>query len=152
MKVVLLENIPNLGKKWQVKEVALGYAKNYLIPRGLAKIATPKAIMETSHLEELEAKKAEEALKLVQALVERIDGQELVIPVKVGEGGEVYGSVSAEMIAGALQKMGFKELTKSQVVLDEPIRDLGEHPVLLNFDHGLEAEIKVIVVEEKEKE
>ena len=82
MRVVLLQDIENLGKKYEVKEVKDGYARNFLIPQGLAKPATKEAIIWLETQKEIEAKKAEEELKKIQEKATAIDGQELIIPVK----------------------------------------------------------------------
>jgi len=149
MKVVLLEDVEKLGKKFEVKEVSDGYARNYLIPKGLAKPATKEVLEWVKIQKEIEEKRAEQELKKVQAMATRVDGQEVVIPVKVGEEGQLYESVGAQKIWEELKKLGFG-LKKSQIELEKPIKELGEFPVKVKFDHNLEAEIKVIVVEEEE--
>jgi len=148
MRVVLLEDIENLGKKYEVKEVADGYARNFLIPKGLAKPATEEAIKWAEIQKEIEEKKAEEELKKVQEFASSIEGLEVVIPVKMGEEGQLYESVNAQKISEKLKEMGF-EIKKSQILLEEPIRELGEFPIKIHFEHNLEAEIRVIIVEEK---
>ncbi len=150
MKIILLKDIENLGKRWDVKEVKRGYAKNFLLPKGLVQIATSKNMESLEERRELEKKKAEEELKLVQKQASLIDGTEVTIPVKVEEEGTVYGSVTSQMMAEELAKLGFKDIRNSQIVLESPIKELGEFPVIVTFEHNLEAEIKVIVVEEKE--
>jgi len=148
MRVVLLEDIENLGKKYEIKEVADGYARNFLIPKGLAKPATEEAIKWAEIQKEIEEKKAEEELKKVQEFASSIEGLEVVIPVKMGEEGQLYESVNAQKISEKLKEMGF-EIKKSQILLEEPIRELGEFPIKIHFEHNLEAEIRVIIVEEK---
>jgi len=149
MKIILLNDIENLGKKWEVKRVKRGYAVNHLIPRGLVKIVTPHAMKELEKQKEFETKRAEEELKATQEQASLIDGLEVVIPLKVGEEGEIYGSVTNQIIIDKLHELGFKNLKKTQVVLSTPIRELGEFPIIIRFEHNLEAEIKLIVVEEK---
>lgn len=149
MKVVLLEDVDNLGKKYEVKTVKDGYAKNFLIPKGLAKKATKDVLKWVKMQNEIAAKKAEDELKKVQELASSIDGQEVVIPVKIGEGGQMFESVNAQKILDKLKELGFT-VKKNQIMLDSPIKELGEFPVKIKFSHNLEAEIKVIVSEEKE--
>ncbi len=151
MRVIILQDVENLGKKGDVKEVADGYARNFLLPNKLVKLATNAALEELEKIQDLEAKKAEEALKHMQEIVSQIDGQEIEILVKIKETGEIYGSVTPFKISQALKKKGF-DIKKTQVILKEPIKKTGEHPVTINFDHGLEAEIKAIIVEEPKKE
>lgn len=148
MRVILLQDIENLGKKYEVKEVKNGYARNFLIPKGLAKPATKKSLKWIEMQKEIETKKAEEALKKVQELASVIDGQEIVIPVKIGEEGQLFESVTSQKIIEKLKESGF-EIKKNQIGLPEPIKELGEFPVKIKFEHNLEAEIKVIIAEEK---
>lgn len=151
MKVILLKDIENLGKESDVKEVADGYARNFLLPNNLVMLATKAALEELEKKKELELKKAEEELKRTQELVSQIDGQEIEILVKVKDNGEIYGSITPFKINQALKKKGF-DIKKTQVTLKEPIKKIGEYPVTINFDHGLEAEIKTIIAEEKKEE
>jgi len=151
MRVIILQDVENLGKQGDVKEVADGYARNFLLPNKLAKLATDTALEELEKIKGLEAKKAEEALKHTQKIVSQIDGQEIEILVKGKETGEIYGSVTPFKISQALKKKGF-DIKKTQVIIKEPIKKIGEYPVIINFDHGLEAEIKAIVAEESKKE
>jgi large subunit ribosomal protein L9 len=148
MKVILLKDIENLGKKYEIKEVSDGYARNYLIPKKLAKVANEKNLKWLEKQKEKEEKKAEEELKKVQEAASAIDGQEIVIPVKVGEDGQLFESINIQKIHERLKELGF-EIKKSQILLESPIKELGEFPVKIKFPHNLEAEIKIIVTEEK---
>lgn len=147
MRVILLKDVENLGKENDVKEVADGYARNFLLPNGLVKPATKQVLEELEKMKELVTQKAEEELKAIQELASRVDGQEIEISMKLKEDGEIYGSVTPYKISQALKKKGF-EVKKTQINLKEPIKKLGEHSAAINFDHGLEAEVKVIVSEE----
>ena len=151
MRIIILRDIENLGKEGEVKEVADGYARNFLLPNKLVKLATRAAVEELEKIKDLEARKAEEALKHIQGTVSQVDGQEIEILVKSKETGEIFGSVTPFKISQALKKKGF-DIKKTQVILKEPIKKIGEYPVTINFDHGLEAEIKAIVAEEPKKE
>ena len=148
MKIILLQDIDNLGKKYEIKEVADGYARNFLIPKGLAKPATKENLKWLESQKEIEVKKAEEELKKVEAVATNIDGQEIIILVKVGAEGQLFESITSQKIYEKLKELGF-EIKKSQIDLPEPIKELGEYPVKIKFEHNLEAEIKIIVVEEK---
>jgi len=148
MRVILLQDVENLGKKYDVKEVANGYARNFLIPKGLARIATEENLKWLETQKEIEAKKAEEELKRIQEIAANIDGQEIIIPVKVGEEDQLFESITFQKIYEKLKELGF-EIKKNQIDLSEPIKELGEYPVKIKFEHNLEAEIRVIVVEEK---
>lgn len=148
MRIILLQDIENLGQRGDVKEVADGYARNFLLPNKLVKIATKEAIEALEKEKKLAVQKAEEELKSIQEFVSKIDRQEIEISVKIKENGEIYGSITPTKLSQALKKKGF-DVKKTQVNPKEPIKKLGEYPVTINFDHGLEAEIKVIVTEEK---
>ncbi len=148
MRVILLEDIENLGKKYEVKEVKDGYARNFLIPKGLVKIATKENLKRLESQKEKEAEKAGEVLKKIQTLVTTINGQEITIPVKVGKEGQLFESVTSQKIYEKLKEAGFK-IKKKQIELPQPIKELGEFPVKIKFDHNLEGEIVVITTEEK---
>ena len=150
MRVILLQDVDNLGKKYEIKEVKDGYARNFLIPKGLAKPATKEALKWLTTQKEVEAQKAEEELKRVQEVASAIDGQEVIIPVKIGEEGQLFESITSQKIFEKLKELGF-EIKKTQFDLKEPIKELGEFPVKIKFEHNLEAEIKVIITKEAEK-
>ncbi len=148
MKVILLQNIENIGKKFDVKEVKNGYARNFLIPKGLVKLATKEALKWLETQKEIQEKNAEGELKGVQETVSKIDGLEVIIPVKIGEKGQFFEKIDPRDISEKIKEAGFK-IKKNQIDLAEPIKELGEFPVKIKFEHNLEAEIKVIIVEEK---
>ena len=152
MKVILLQDIEKLGKKFEVKEVKNGYARNFLIPQGLAKPATEEALAWLDVQKEIKEKKAEEDLQKIQEKASAIDDQEIIIPVKVGDEDQLFESVTSQKIAEKLKEAGF-DVKKNQIDLAEPIKELGEFPVKIKFEHNLESEIRVIITkEEKEKE
>lgn len=148
MKVILLKDIQDLGKKYEVKEVKNGYARNFLIPQGLVKTATRQALKWLETRKEIIEKEIEEDLKKEQEVASTLDGLELNIAVKVGEEGQLFESINSQKIADKLKEMGF-EVKKSKIILEEPIKTLGEFPIKINLEHNLEVEIRVIVVEEK---
>lgn len=147
MKVILLQDIPKIGKKFDVKEVADGYARNFLLPKGLIKPATEEAL-KTLEAEKLAAaKKAEEELKMVEQTVSQLDGQEIEIFSKADESGKLFGAITPLKIAKVLKEKGF-EAKKNQIKIAEPIKTIGEHEITLEMEHGLEAKIKLIVSEQ----
>jgi len=148
MKVILLEDIENIGKKFDIKDVKSGHARNLLIPQGLAKPATKENLKWLQEQKEIIEKKAEEGLKKAQGVASNVDGVEVSIPVKVGEEGQLFESVNNVKIAEKLKEMGF-DIKKSQINLPEPIKELGEFPVKISLDHNLEVEINLIISEEK---
>ena len=151
MKVILLKDVDKIGKKFEVKEVKSGYARNFLIPQGLAQPATKEAIIWLETQKEIEEKKAEDALKKFQEVASSIDDQEVIIQVKIGEEGQLFESINAQKIADKLKEAGF-DIKKTQIELAEPIKDLGEYPVKIKFEHNLEAEIRVILQKEEKEE
>jgi large subunit ribosomal protein L9 len=148
MRVILLKDVDKVGKKYETKEVKNGYARNFLIPNGLAKPATKEAIVWLETQKEIEEKKSEKELKKTQEVASTFDGQEIIIPVKIGkERDQLFESITAQKISEKLKELGL-EIKKNQIELPEPIKELGEYPVKIKFEHNLEAEIKVIVVTE----
>ena len=148
MRIILLQDIENLGKKYEVKDVKDGYARNFLIPKGLAKLATEKAIKWAEEQKEAEEKKVEEELRKIQELASSIEGQEVVISAKVGEEGQLFKKINSQDISEKLAELGFN-VKKEQIMLEKPISELGEFAVKIRFAHNLEAEIRVVVTEEK---
>ncbi len=146
MRVILLQDIENLGKKYDLKQVADGYARNFLIPKGLAKIVTKQALKWLEVQREIEDNKDEEALKKVQAVANKIEGIEIVMSAKVGDKGELFEGITAQKLSEKLKGMNF-DIKKSQINLAEPIKELGEFPIKINFEHKLEAEVTLIVNE-----
>ena len=148
VKVILLQDVKEIGKKHDVKEVKDGYARNFLFAKNLAKAATPEALKWLETQKEIEAKKSEEDLKKIQDLASAVDGQEVLLPVKVGDEGQLFESITASKISEKLKEMGF-EVKKNKIELVEPIKEMGEFSIKIRFEHNLEAEIKVIVTEER---
>ncbi|MDX9893285.1 MAG: 50S ribosomal protein L9 [Patescibacteria group bacterium] len=143
MKVVLLKNVDNLGHVGDVKEVALGYARNFLIPKGLATEATPKAIEEVETNKAKMAKQAEDDLANAEKLAQRLEGQTVEISAKASDEGTLYAAVSAAKVASALKDKGF-EVNKNQINAGH-IKEIGEHELVVNLDHGLEARITLVI-------
>ena len=148
MKVILLKDVEKIGKQYEVKEVAQGHAMNFLIPKGLAKLATAESLKWLESQKEILRVKAEDDLKKAQALATSLDGQEVVISIKAGDEQQLFEAVTAQKISEKLKENGF-EVKKTQIILQDPIKELGEFPVKISFSHNLEAEIKIIVIEEK---
>lgn len=144
MKVILLQDVKKVGKKWEVKNVSDGYARNFLLPNKLARPATPMALKELNKEMNKQEEVATEELQKTEELAASLDGYELAMEEKAGDTGKLYASVSDDKILKALAKNGFK-VRKDSINLPNPIKEVGEYEVFLEFDHGLEAEIKVII-------
>lgn len=147
MRIILLKDVPNLGQKGEIKEVALGYARNFLIPQGLAEIATPQIIAEIERQKVIEEKLAEQELKKVEDLAAKLDGREFEVPVKISETGTLYATITPLKISTILKNKGFN--IKKEQIITEPIKELGEHEVLIRLPHNLEAKINLIVNKEE---
>lgn len=148
MKIILIKDVEKLGKKYEIKEVSSGYARNYLIPKDLAIQASEKLLKWAEAQREKEEKKADGKLKKVSEFVSAIDGLEIEITVKVGKEDQFFEKINQQKISEGLKELGF-EIKKSQIELEKPLEELGEFPVKIKFEHNLEAEVKIIITEEK---
>ncbi len=146
MKVVLLENVDKLGSAGEVKNVSDGFARNYLIPKRLAQPATQQALKKVEKQLEDRLKKNEEELKENQKIADQINKKELTIIRKAKEG-KLFGSVSEEDIAKALKKENVN-ISKENVSLENPIKEVGEYKVKINLEHNIEATLRIFVKEE----
>ncbi|MGE3179276.1 MAG: 50S ribosomal protein L9 [Vicinamibacterales bacterium] len=147
MDVILREHIDNLGRRGEIVKVADGYARNYLLPRKLALVATEgnKRQVERERAK-FEAKEAAER-EAAQAVASRLSGIELVITRRVGETEALYGSVTSADIAEALAAKGF-EIDRRKLGLDEPIKRVGDFDIPIKLQRDVTATIKVHVVPE----
>ena len=149
MKVILLENIDNLGKKNEIKDVPAGFARNFLIPKGLVLIATQENIKKLEEEKNKEQEKSSKELEEMEKQASQLDGMEVVIEMKTGKEGQLFQSINKQKISERLKELGF-DINKNNVDLKTPIKELGEFSIKIKFEHNLEAEIKIIVSEEKE--
>jgi len=148
MKLILKEEVENLGEAGDLVEVKAGYGRNYLLPQGFAVVATDA---NERLVEEIRAKRAEreEASKIAaQALAVSLTGVSVNVKRKVSEGDNLYGSVTAADISAALAEEGF-EIGKDQVRLEAPIKTLGVFEVPLQLPYAVEAAIKLWVVKDE---
>ena len=147
MEVILREHVDNLGRRGEIVKVADGYARNYLLPRKLALLATAgnKKQIERERVK-LEAKEADER-KVAEALAARLGAVEIVITRKVGETDALYGSVTASDIAEALAAQGI-DLDRRKLQLAEPIKQIGDVDVPVKLTRDVTGSVKVRVVAE----
>ena len=150
MRVILLEDIENVGKKYELKEVADGYARNFLFPKGLAKVATDEAIEWADNLLAAEDQKAAQELETAGDIATNLDGMEIELKVKVGDKDQLFEKIDAAKIAHKLKELSF-DVKKAQVDLKDPIEVLGEFQVKIKLEHNLEATVKIIIVPENSK-
>lgn len=144
MKVILLQDVKGQGKKGEIKDVAEGYARNYLLPRGLAVEASGGHLKQHKQQEELAAGKKAKVLAAAQAVAAKMDGLNVEIQARVGEGGRLFGSVTSADIASALKKRGFT-VDKRKIELMEPIKSLGTFPVRVKLHPDVEVRLEVLV-------
>jgi large subunit ribosomal protein L9 len=149
MKVILLKNVEGVGRAGEVVEVANGHARNFLFPRGLAAQATESRVKEAERQKSHAATEAQIALEEVQGHVVALDGKTILITRKVGPEGSLFGAVTARDIATEIERELHIKLPKGVVRLKEPLKHVGEKPVHLEFPHGLEADMIVIVEAEQ---
>jgi len=151
MKVLLCEDIKKLGWLGDVVDVTVGYARNYLLPQGLAKVATDGNIRAIA---KEKAKRSEQRLqqrRRMEKAVEAVNGAEAVLAARANEQGGLFGSVTETMIAANLRAQGF-EVADEIVRLPEHIKSLGTHEVTLRFAEDLTATVRVVVVPEQVEE
>lgn len=148
MKVILTENMLNLGPIGKVVSVADGYARNYLLPQGLALEATGKNVKQLEHQKRMLAQKREQIRKEMQSLAEKLNEVVLTFPRKVIEEDKLYGSVSLGDIQAELAALGY-ELDRRVIQLEQPLKQLGEFSVKVRVDPEISSTIKVVVTREE---
>ena len=149
MKVILQQDVKGQGKKGQLIEVSEGYARNFLLPRKLAVLATADA-MNTMKLQE-KAKKAEEARQKAEAeaIAEKLGSAQVKVTARAGANGKLFGAVTSKDVSDALSAQHGIELAKQKIVLDEPIKAFGTYQLKAKLGHEVSGTIHVLVVEEK---
>ena len=147
MEVILKEDIANLGKVGEVVRVRDGYARNYLLPRGLVLVADKKNLKSFEHEKRVVASQKERVLKQAQTMADKLLEVSLVIPVKTGAEGKLFGSVTNIDIEKALKAKGFA-VERRRIHLDEPIKVVGEYEVPVRLTSEVTANLKVSVVSE----
>lgn len=145
MKVILLQNIKNLGRKWDVKEVSDGYARNFLLPKKLTEIATKTELQKIEKLKEKEAIEEKKDLEKIQALADQLQGKAIVIKAK-NKDGKLFGSITTKDIVKELKKENIVISAKA-LTLEMPIKEIGEFEIRVNLEHGIETQLSVIIEE-----
>jgi len=149
MKIILTRDVPNLGKIGQIKNVADGYARNYLLPQGLAKLATPGALKEVEQLQQAEHKKATRRKAEAQEIANQLANISLTFQARAGENDRLYGSITSADIATKILEMTGQEIDKRKVELDDPIRALGSHQVQIRLAPEVTATVTITVEREE---
>lgn len=149
MKVLLLKDVYKLGRAGDVKKVADGYGRNFLLPQKLAVLATPGALKQVEKIRsQAEIRRTEQNSEL-KGLAEQINGVTVVFPAKAGETGKLYGSITTQDVATAIQEKTRFEVKKQQIDM-QPIRNLGEYTAHVRLTMDLVPEVKIIVHREGE--
>jgi large subunit ribosomal protein L9 len=150
--VLLIQDVPGLGKVGDVKKVADGYGRNYLIPRGLAKPATAGELKQVEQHKRAAVKQAAHDLADAQAVAKRLEGLTLTFSARAGEGTKLYGSITSGDIAERLSQKLERDFDRRKIHLEESLRQLGTHEVTIRLTHDLAPTITVIIEREQEPE
>lgn len=149
MKVILLQDVKSLGKKGEIVNVSDGYARNMILPKKLGVEANSRNLNDLKLQNQHEEKVAKENLAAAQAFAKELENVTVTVTIKTGEGGKVFGSVSAKEIAEAAKKQLDLDIDKKKLQLGSPIKSLGYTSVPLRLHPKVTAQLKVHVTEEK---
>lgn len=149
MEVLLLKNVEQLGQAGDIRRVADGYARNYLIPHGLATIATPGAIKQAEQHRHAGDRRRAKELSEAQALARDLDGMTVTFQARAGEADRLYGSITNAHIAEALSEKLGQPVDRRKIELEEPLKELGIHAVTVRLAFDAEAKVTVIIEREE---
>ena len=145
MKVILKQDVQGSGKKGDIIEVNDGYAKNFLLKKGLAELASSSAVNELTMKNNAKSYHKAEEIKEIAALANKIDGSTIELGIKIGENGKTFGSITSKEIASKLLELGYT-IDKKKIILKDPIKHVGEYSVQIRFIENVQAKITVKVV------
>jgi large subunit ribosomal protein L9 len=145
MKVLFKKDVADVAKAGQVKEVADGYARNFLIPRGLAVAATPQALKQVAELQAAAARHAVEEELTAQGLKEKLESKPVVVEAKAGQQGRLYGSITTSDVATAIQKQLGTTLDRRDLEINDPVRQIGSYQVTARLHRTVTATVTVEV-------
>ena len=149
MKVILKQDVKGKGKKGQMIEAAEGYARNFLIPKGLAMVATADAVNTMNLQAKAKAKADAEAKAEALAIAEKLKSCQVKIAAKGGEGGKLFGAITGKEISAALQEQFALAIDGKKLVLDQPIKSFGSYEVKAKLGYEVSGTVYVLVIEEK---
>ena len=147
MKIILMTDVPSLGHRGELKEVATGYARNFLLPKKLAVPATPGNLQNLEHLKRQRVREEAKARQEADATAARVAGLDLRVTARASEDGRLYGSVTAQDVVDFLERNGVT-VEKRRILLEEPIKALGEYRVGVRLHAEVTAELPVTVARE----
>jgi len=145
MKVLLIKDVKSLGKKGEVKEVKDGYGKNFLIGKGFARNATPEILEQHAKDELIVAQNLEKEVNVLKETAAKLEKCEIIITKKVGDNGHLFGAITKDEVANALQEQHNITIDKKHIIDKTAIKTVGEHDLDLKLGHGLHAKLHVDV-------
>lgn len=144
MKIILLKDVKELGKKYEVKEVKDGYARNFLLPRNLAIVASKENLKKLEEWKKKEEEQQKKLIKELNDLAQKISQTILTFNLKVGESGEIFGSITKVEIEEKLKEV-LAIKTSVEVELEKPLKTLGENTVIVNLGKGVKSTLKIVI-------
>jgi len=151
MKVVFLEDVANIAKAGEVKVVADGYGRNFLIPKKLAALVSPETITKLEDQHRMQANKKTQIESELTKVFSQLEGKEVILKAKVGAKNRLYGSITSADIAAELERATGVTVDKRKIELDEPIREIGSFDIAIKLGKDIIPKIKVTVGEEESK-
>ncbi|MBI5125398.1 MAG: 50S ribosomal protein L9 [Planctomycetes bacterium] len=148
MQVILMKDVEKLGSVGDVVDVTNGYARNYLLPRGLVALVSPGKVQEAQIRKKKEEGRRETEKKDLQSIAQGLSGQEFTLKAKATDEGKLFGSISPGVVTQELLRKGYT-IEESAVTLEENIKECGTYTVQLKFPHGVTAQIKLSVIKEE---
>jgi large subunit ribosomal protein L9 len=145
MKVLFKKDVPDVAQAGQVKDVADGYARNFLMPRGLAVAATPQALKQVAELQAVAARHAAEEEQAARALKTKLEAQPVIVEAKAGQQGRLYGSITTTDVATAIQKQLGTSLDRRDLDIPDPVRQIGSYTVTARLHKAVTANVTVEV-------
>ena len=147
MKVILKQDVKGTGKKGEILDVSDGYAKNFLLKKGLAEQSSSVAVNSLKLQQEAEARRKAEEIREIRELAKKMDKSKVTVSIKCGENGKVFGSVTSKEIASKLAELGF-DVDKKKILLKEALKTVGDYAVEIRLMEGVSAKIFVTVIPE----
>lgn len=149
MKVVFLKDVSTKGKRGEIRDVANGYARNFLFPRGLAMPATAGAVKVANVQSEEKSQRQTRQQEEINELIQQLEAKELHLKARAGAKGRLHGAITSADIAHGLSQLVNIEIDKKKIELDEPLHHLGSYEVTISLAKGSEARLKVVIEEEE---
>jgi large subunit ribosomal protein L9 len=147
MQIILLDDVEKLGEQGEIHEVADGYGRNYLIPQGLARVATDGAVRQLRDEQQQQARKEAAKQEQVEELKDELEDMQVVFTAKVGEDNRIFGTVTTQQIAVELSNRGF-DIDRRDIQLDEDIRFVGAYTATIDLGHDISATLDIQVIPE----